>query len=247
MESAYLIPGPIPLYYQLKQNVRAEIERGVYGPGDRLPSETEMIQRYGVSRITVRQALSELESEKIVVRRHGKGTFVAEHNIEQELVRLTDFVEDMELAGLAPSSQICSIKRESANTAVMKALNISTEEEVIRIERLRLADGMPIAYEIDYLPYPRAAKVYERAMEVAEGSLYALMSSEGLSPYIAEQLLKGDRASTAEAELLRVEPNEPGIRFTATIFDSTGAPVACTESFYVSARYEFQVTLRVTN
>jgi DNA-binding GntR family transcriptional regulator len=73
------------------------------------------------------------------------------------------------------------------------------------------------------------------------------MSTEGLSPYIAEQSLKGDRATVAEAELLRVEPNEPGIRFTATIFDSTGAPVAYTESFYVSARYEFQVTLRVTN
>src|SRR5579863_1888906 len=81
-----LLPGPMPLYHQLKQIVRSEIERGMYKPGDRLPSEPELIQRYGVSRITVRQALTELENEGVVVRRHGKGTYVAEQHIEQDLV-----------------------------------------------------------------------------------------------------------------------------------------------------------------
>ncbi|GAC1425193.1 MAG: hypothetical protein PVS3B3_36170 [Ktedonobacteraceae bacterium] len=77
MLSEQLTPGPIPLYSQLKQHIRNEIELGIYRPGDKRPSETEMLQRYGVSRITVRQALNKLESEGLVVRRHGRGSLVA--------------------------------------------------------------------------------------------------------------------------------------------------------------------------
>lgn len=91
--------GPVPLYQQLKSVLKDDIERGVYKSGDRLPSEPDLIREYGISRITVRQALDDLEVEGLIVRRHGKGTYVAERQIEQELVRLTDFVEDMQRAG----------------------------------------------------------------------------------------------------------------------------------------------------
>src|SRR6266496_5274589 len=127
----HLNAGPIPLYHQLSQLLRTAIEQGTYHPGDRLPSEPELIREYGVSRITVRQALDELEAEGRVVRRHGKGTYVAEPRIEQELVRLTDFVEDMQQAGQHPSSRVLAFEHEPARPVIAKALNILRGTEVV--------------------------------------------------------------------------------------------------------------------
>jgi GntR family transcriptional regulator len=125
-------------------------------------------------------------------------------------------------------------------------LRLTDEEQVVRLERLRTANETPIAYEIDYLPYPRAGGVYQRAKETAEGSLYTLMTSEGLHPYIAEQTLKADVASARESELLRISRQECGLRLICTTFDETGAPIAYTEAFYPGSQYEFHLTLRVT-
>src|ERR1017187_193022 len=241
--------NPLPLYHQLKEELKRQIRAGYLVPHTAIPSEPELVSTYAVSRATVRQALTELVHEGLLYRLHGKGTFVCEPRVQQTQKQstLTSLSDELRRRGKRASGLLIKSELVRGSEFIRQQLRLIDSEQAVRLERLRLADGMPIAYEIDYLPYPRAARVYERAREVAEGSLYTLMSTEGLSPYIAEQLLKGDRASVAEAELLRVEPNEPGIRFTATIFDSTGAPVAYTESFYVSARYEFQVTLRVTN
>src|SRR5579859_3662471 len=147
-----LSAGPMPLYQQLKQRLRNEIARGDYKPGDQLPAEPELIQQFGVSRITVRQALSDLEAEGLVIRRHGKGTFVAERRIVQHLVRLTDFVEDMQMAGLSPSSRVLAFTREDADGEIAAALVLPPQTEVARVDRLRLANGQPIAYDTTWLP-----------------------------------------------------------------------------------------------
>ena len=141
MRTEPLTAGPTPLYQQLKERLRAEIARGAYTPGDQLPAEPELIRLYGVSRITVRQALSGLEVEGLIVRRHGKGTFVAERRIAHDLVRLTDFVEDMELAGLAPSSRVLRFAREATTHEVAEALNIPVGTEVVCVDRLRCGSG----------------------------------------------------------------------------------------------------------
>src|SRR5260370_35995469 len=104
---------------------------------------------------------------------------------------------------------------------VREQLKLADEDQALRLERLRTADGTPCAYEIAYLPYPRASGVYQRVKEVAEGSLYTLMSTEGLSPYVAEQTLKGGVASTREAELLQVPANDAGLRYTFTPYHFT--------------------------
>jgi GntR family transcriptional regulator len=110
---------------------------------------------------------------------------------------------------------------------------------------VRTANDSPVAYEINYLPYPRAASVYQRAKEAADGSLYHLMATEGLVPSIAEHAFKGDSPTAREAELLRIDPHETGIRLACTAFDETGAPIEYTEAFYPSSRFEFRLTLRV--
>ena len=130
-------------------------------------------------------------------------------------------------------------------TLALTAANQAAQRVRIRLERLRTADDRPIAYEIDYLPYPRAGSIYRRAKELADGSLYSLMSGEGLVPYIAEQEIKADQASARESELLKMRPGECGLRLTCTTFDQTGAPIGYSETFFPASRYEFHVTLRV--
>jgi GntR family transcriptional regulator len=122
---------------------------------------------------------------------------------------------------------------------------LSDEEQVVRLERLRTADDQPIAYELDYLPHPRAANVYQRAKEIGDGSLYNLMIAEGLQPYLAEQVCSVGLASAREAELLRIAENAMGLRITSTAFDETGAPIEYTESFFPADLYDFRSTLRV--
>src|SRR6266851_1494899 len=144
-----------------------------------------------------------------------------------------------------PSEPELVARYRVSRATVRERLHLTDAEQVFRLERLRTADGALVAHQVSYLPYPRAEGVYQRAKELADGSLYSLMASEGLNPYVVEQTIKSDQASPRESELLHMQAGECGLRITCTTFDSTGAPVEYSESFYPAAHYEFQVTLRV--
>lgn len=238
--------NPLPLYYQLKEVLKQQIRAGHLAPHTAIPSEPELVAQYHVSRATVRQALTELVHEGLLYRQHGRGTFVCEPRVQQNISELTSFSEDLKRRGKRPGGLLFVSELVRGSQQVRERLRLTDEEQVIRLERLRTADDTPVAYEVDYLPYPRAAGVYQRAKEVADGSLYSLMATEGLHPSIAEQTLKADGATVREAELLRIAPNEPGVRQTCTSFDETGAPIEYTEAFYPGTHYEFQLTLRVS-
>jgi DNA-binding GntR family transcriptional regulator len=238
--------NPLPLYYQLKEVLRQQIRAGHLAPHTAIPSEPELVARYRVSRATVRQALTELVNEGLLYRQHGKGTFVCEPRVQQTLSELTSLTEELKRRGKRPGGLLLINELVRGTEAIRQRLRLTVEEQMVRLERLRSADGVLIAYEIDYLPYPQATGVYQRAEEVAEGSLYQLMASEGLTPYIAEYSVTGDKASTRESQLLQVQPNEPGLRFICTTFDQTGLPIEYSELFFPGNRYEFQVTLRLS-
>lgn len=237
-----LTPGPTPLYHQLKQIVRAEIEQGKYRPGDRLPSEPELIQKYGISRITVRQALDELEAEGLVVRRHGKGTYVAEPRIEQDLVRLTDFVEDMELAGLSPSSRVLTFAREPATSAVARALNVPLDEEVVRVDRLRLANERPIACDTTWLPLRFGLLLPEAAL--AHETIYHILESRyGIPVEMGIFYINAATASEEQGNLLEVAPNT-SLLFIQRISYTTGdLPVYVQNRYYRPDRVCYRVAL----
>lgn len=237
--------NPLPLYYQLKEVLRQQIRAGHLAPHTAIPSEPELVARYHVSRATVRQALTELVNEGLLYRQHGKGTFVCEPRVQQTLSELTSLTQEIKRRGKHPGGILLVSELIRGTEIVRKRLELADEEQVIRLERLRTADDLPIAHEIDYLPHPRAGGVYKRAQEVASGSLYSLMSTEGLIPYLAEEAFKAGAASQREAELLRIEPSEPGLRLNCITLDSTGSPIVYSESFYPGSRYDFQVTLRV--
>jgi GntR family transcriptional regulator len=237
--------NPLPLYYQLKEVLRQQIRSGHLEPHAAIPSEPELVASYHVSRATVRQALNELVHEGLLYRQHGKGTFVCEPRIQQTLSELASFSEELRRRGKRPGGLLIISELIRGSEAVREQLKLADAEQVLRLERVRTADGAPCAYETDYLPYPRSSGIYQRAKEVAEGSLYNLMATEGLSPYVAEQAIKGAVANEREAELLQVRPGEAGLRYACTTYDSTGQPIEYSESFFPGDRFDFHITLRV--
>lgn len=239
--------NPLPLYYQLKEVLRQQIRSGHLAPHSAIPSEPELVASYHVSRATVRQALNELVHEGLLYRQHGKGTFVCEPRIQQTLSELASLSEELKRRGRRPGGMLIVSELTRGSEAVRERLKLADEEQVLRLERLRTADGTPCAHEVDYLPYPRASGIYQRAKEIAEGSLYTLMFTEGLGPYIAEQTISGGVASEHEAGLLHIRVGEAGLRYTCTSYDSTGQPVEYSEIFFPNERFDFHLTLRVAH
>ncbi|TMD79000.1 MAG: GntR family transcriptional regulator [Chloroflexi bacterium] len=238
--------NPLPLYYQLKEVLKQQIRSGHLAPHTAIPSEPELVANYHVSRATVRQALSELVHEGLLYRQHGKGTFVCEPRVQQTQSELTSLTEEIQRRRKRPGGLLLVSELIRGSEAVRKQLSLIDTEQTIRLERLRTANDIPIAYEVDYLPYPRAASIYQRAKELSDGSLYNLMNSEGLNPYIVEQKIRVGTATVREAELLRIPPGEAGLHFTSTAFDLTGSPIEYSETFFPGTQYDFHVTLRVT-
>jgi GntR family transcriptional regulator len=239
--------NPLPLYYQLKEVLKQQIRAGHLAPHTAIPSEPELVAQYHVSRATVRQALTELVHEGLLYRQHGRGTFVCEPRVQQQAVNeFTSLSEELHRRGKRPGGVLLVSELVRGSQAVREHLRLTDEEQVVRLERLRKADETVIAFEIDYLPYPRAINIYQRAQEVGEGSLYHLMMAEGLQPYLAEQVFAAGVACSREAELLGLMENELGLRLMSTAFDETGAPIEYTEAFFPEKLYDFRLILRVT-
>jgi GntR family transcriptional regulator len=243
MANQRLNAGPMPLYHQLKQVLQSDIERGVYKPGERLPSEPELTRQYGVSRITVRQALDELEAEGRVVRRHGKGTYVAEPRIEQELVRLTDFVEDMQQAGQHPSSRVLAFVHEPALPAIAKALNIANGTEVVRVDRLRLAGGRPIAYDTTWLPLRYGDLL--SGMDLTRETIYHILEERYAIPVLSGAFyITAAEATAQQAAHLEVAPGSALLVIQRISYTTADEPIYIQERYYRPDRVQYRAMLR---
>jgi len=243
MTTEQLSAGPMPLYQQLKQRLRDEIARGDYKPGDQLPAEPELIQQFGVSRITVRQALSDLAAEGLVVRRHGKGTFVAERRIQHDLVQLTDFVEDMELAGLAPSSRVMEFTREVAPAPVAAALALPVGSVVVRVVRLSLANGEPIACDTAWLPLRYGALLSESDLS-AETILRVLEERFAIPIERGSFSFTAAAASPLCAQALNIAPGTPLLVIERVSYTRNDEPVYMQRRYYRTDRVQYRVTLQ---
>lgn len=229
--------GTIPIYSQVKEFVREKIDVGVWPPGTLIPSERDFCEQFGISRMTVRQALGELVSEGLVVREKGKGTFVALPRLRQRLTRLSGFTDDMHARGKAPGATLLSIRLVPAKPFAARALGILPQESIIVIERLRLADGEPLAIESSHL---HVAGMMDLVGREQVDSLYRLLNDEfGVQPTRAEQEIEASRATTREEELLRLERGAPVLRTRRTTYDAHGRPFEYAEAVYRGDRYTF--------
>lgn len=232
---------PVPLYFQLKQILIDMIENEELRPGECIPSERELSEKYQISRMTVRQAITELVHEGLLYRQQGRGTFVAEPKIEQGLFTLTSFTEDMLQRGLKPETRLLESAVINAPRKVERVLELSMDRRVLQIRRLRLADGEPMALETSHLAYNLCKSM---ADEELSGSLYRLLEEKyGLTLGRARQTLEPVLANPDEAEMLGTGPGAPLLLLQRVTYLASGKPLELVKAVYRGDRYKFTVEL----
>jgi GntR family transcriptional regulator len=229
-----------PKYQSVHDAILVSIEG--LAAGSAMPTERELCLTYGVSRATVRQALGQLEIEQRIFRRQGKGTFVARPKIEQSL-ELMSHTEGMRSRGISPSSKLIDVRRIPAGIDVGLQLDLSPKAEVLRIERLRLADGEPIALEVLFLNADRFDGITSALGDNA--SLYQLLSSNyGVELASAEETIEAVVAEGREAGLLKCQPGMPLLMLSRRTLDTNGEITEFVRSLYRGDRYRFQTGLQ---
>lgn len=209
-------------------------------PHDALPSERELMQRHGVSRMTVREALSRLVDQGLVYRVHGAGTFVADPATISKSLHLTSFSEDIRARHMEPGSTMVGARRVPVPEDVARHLGLSTGRMVVHLERVRTADGVPMALENVWLPVELVDGDLDR---LGAGSVYDRLVAAGAAPERAEQVISAGVLGEREAALLDVMPGSPTLVVSRTTYDLRGRPVERAESEYRGDRYDFQLTV----
>ncbi|WP_435600356.1 GntR family transcriptional regulator [Streptomyces sp. C10-9-1] len=233
--------SPVPLYFQLAQQLESAIEGGVLTPGSLLGNEIDLAGRLGLSRPTVRQAIQSLVDKGLLVRRRGVGTQVVHSRVRRPL-ELSSLYDDLEAAGQHPATTVLSNTVEPADALVAASLGIAEGSEVRRIERLRLAHGEPVARLRNHLP----ARLLDCESERLEATgLYRMMRAAGITLHSARQTVGARAADAPEAELLGEEPGAPLLTMKRTTFDDTGRAVEYGSHVYRAGRYAFEFQLLV--
>lgn len=234
--------SPVPLYYQLKEIFRSWINAGEFDSGGRFPSESELQKRFGVSRMTIRRALSELVQEGFLIREQGRGSFVVRPRVQDQLRRLTSFTEDMQLRGLSTESRILCF-RVTHDKEVARKMGIPEDEELVQLRRLRLVEGEAIAIQNAFIRHRFCPGIVERGL--MDGSLYAtLEKGYGLKLGQAIQTVEAKPSDEYEAEMLRIEAGQPVLVLERLTYLVDGSPVEYVRSTYRGDRYQFRVELR---
>lgn len=202
MDQYELQPGRAR-HEQVSEWLRSQIEEGTYRPDDRLPSENELGERFGTSRITVRRALQTLESEGLIYRRQGLGSFVQKPRLRHGLVRLTDFTQDMERAGLEASSRIVFHAPVQAESNIAAALGVETGSVVVRLDRIRMGDSEPVAFDRTWMP-PLYAQLLE-GRDLAHETIYHILERDyGIPVLRGRYRIEAVNADTEIAAALHV-------------------------------------------
>lgn len=234
--------SPIPLYIQLKELLVRQIRRGELHPHDRLPSERELSEQYGISRMTVRQALQLLVKEGVLYTAAGKGTYVSEVLFEQDHA-LTGFSEQMQRANLRASSRVLEATVIPAAPYVAGKLEVPPYSGVILLKRLRLANEKPIAIETAYLSQNLCPDLLKH--DFSQVSLYAVLREEyGLVPTSALQVVEAALANVEEARLLELHPPAAVLRMERVTRNVQDVVLEYVESVYRGDRYKFYAHLR---
>lgn len=207
--------------------------------GQPIPSERVLCEQFGVSRMTIRQAVDALVVEGLLVREQGRGTFVAPSKLDLQ-VRLASFGEEMQRRGMTPSSKVLAAEVVSATPDVADALEILPGERVHSLYRVRLADGEPMAVEQSWLPCALVPGLFD---DGTPESVYGELRRRGLDPDWGEDVVAAADADAEDAELLGIDPGTAVLRLTRRTFTGRSAAVY-SRSVYRADRYVLWVPLR---
>jgi len=227
-----------PLYLQLARHLGQLVRDGHFKANEALPSERGLSDALGLSRVTARKAIDQLVEQGLIVRRHGSGNYIAPQ-IEQPMTRLTSFSEELRQRGFVPSSRWLRRACTAATPDEQLSLGLSPGSRVARLERLRLADGTVMAFEVSVLP----ETVLPDPVSV-DGSLYERLAELGHTPARALQHLRAMNAGARHAELLGVPAGQALLHITRVGYLDSGLPVELTHSYCRSDLYGFVSEMR---
>lgn len=234
--------GSGPLYVRLRDVLADLIASRHLAPGRALPTERDLADMSGLSRVTVRKAIDDLVATGQLLRRHGSGTFVAERpvRVEQSLSKLTSFTDDMARRGMTTRSIWLSRGLFAPSPDETMALGLSHADRVARFERLRIADEVPLAIERaavlqDIMPDP----------DSVEGSLYDALGKRNARPHRAIQRISARKADANEARLLGIAAGDAVLQIERVSYLASGRTVEFTRSVYRGDTYDFVAELRI--
>jgi GntR family transcriptional regulator len=226
----------IPLYYQLKEQIKQNILDGKYNEGDLIPSEREFSDSYELSSTTIRRALNDLVQENFLERKAGKGTFVRRKRVKRELHKVLGFTQNMTEMGLAPTTKVLTKRVVAANAFARKRLGLKKGDKVVRLERLRLADDVPMMLETRYIRTDLCPNIEK---EELSSSLWRVFEEKyGLKPNRHSQGMKISTVSGQAAANLTLNDNSLVIMIKGVTYVQDNVPIECEESLYRSDKYE---------
>jgi len=236
--------SPMPLYHQLKQLIVAEIQREGLQPGDRLPGDFELCERYGVSRTVARQALLELEFEGIVERERGRGTFVAPQRTSEGIGdSLIGRFEEVSARGGQHSTQVLRLEKVPASETVAKDLALDVGTPVVEIDRLRLVDGRPWAFTVTQLTESIGEPLLTE--DLSDVSLYGLLENRhGVRFASGQRSIEAQAAGPALARALDIRVGAPLLVLRGVARDEDGTPLERFTAFHRGDLARFDVSVR---
>ena len=227
----------VPLYFQIRQYLLDQIRSEELKPGDAVPSEQAISARFGVRRMTVRQALKSLADLGVIYSQRGKGTFVAGNKLEKSFRQVLSFTEEMAARGSKPSSKVLRFVVEEADQAAANALQVSLGEKLISLRRLRLADSVPMGIEWSRIPLSLCPDLMQRFQP--NNSLYQLLSRHyGIKVAVTDEVAEAAVANAEEAHLLQIPKRAPVLLFSRISYVESGRTVEYVTSVYRGDRYK---------
>lgn len=226
-----------PVYIQIHNDLRKSVEDGRWKVGEKIPAERELAADFGVSRMTLRQAIQTLVDEGILERRVGSGTFVASQKVQEKMTGVTSFTELMQAAGKKPSSKTISYHLTIPSQSEIEKLQLKDDERVLRMERVRYGNDVPICYEITTVP---ATLIDGFSKDEITTSFYQTLAKKAhLYPGHAIQKVSATNATEKIAEYLDIRRGDALLRLTQLSYLQDGRPFEYVHTQYVGSRFEF--------
>ncbi|WP_274654825.1 GntR family transcriptional regulator [Paenibacillus humicola] len=232
--------GPTPLYIQLKEIIQERIDNNIYQVGQQIPPELQFVQEFGISRPTVRQALSELMQEGRLTVKRGIGTFVTAKPMNTNANRFITFAEQMKMSGMKERAVLMRKGTMPATRKLSAELGIEPDAEVYEIIRVRYGDEEPLAIRCSYIAVSLHPNLLDRDLE--QTPLFETLSRDcGIVATRARQTYQAVPATELEAKWLTVPEGSPLMMSTGVIYSDRGLPIESVKVLYKGNRYQFTV------
>ena len=235
--------SPIPAYFQLMNSLKQKISEGEFPVGGAIPSERELADTLNISRMTVRQALSQLVQEGVLKREKGRGTFVSAPKIEQD--NIMSFSDAVRMRGITPITKLLHLSKDAASAQLCSLLDLKENEMVYHVKRLRIAGETPVGIEQNFIPEKFCPRLEQYDLTA---SLYNIFKTEyGFSIRHVDHVIEAGKPSKDERELLHVTPSASILKVNCLNFTDGNFKLFYEESIYRSDEYQYKLRVFVNS